>query len=153
MLLMTIDAICTLSHFSLSAPDEPPQKYPSTFTQTLRNPYIREILRDRRDRSYPLQSRSICLNPRSQTMPDSIMYQEEEHYVVLEADRPEEFLSAPELLAKLSAILTRRQDDLPRELQKFSTVAEQARYLLENHCEFDVAPGHFLQWYVVRLEK
>ncbi|ERN42951.1 protein of unknown function (DUF3571) [Rubidibacter lacunae KORDI 51-2] len=85
-------------------------------------------------------------------MPDPIMYQED-GYVVLETGQPEQFLSAAELLEKLTGILSDRQDDLPRDLQKFATVSEQAHHLLSTSCEFDPGPGEYLQWYVVRLEK
>lgn len=85
-------------------------------------------------------------------MPDPIMYQEDA-YVVLEPNQPEQFLTATELLAKLQAILATRQDDLPVDLQKFDDTKTQARHLMETACEFDVAPGEYLQWYVVRLEK
>jgi hypothetical protein len=85
-------------------------------------------------------------------MPDSIMYQEDA-YVVLEPNQPEQFLTPAELLEKLKAILVTRQDDLPRDLQKFTSVEAQAQYLMETSCEFDVDPGQYLQWYVVRLEK
>ncbi|MBE9114507.1 chlororespiratory reduction protein 7 [Lusitaniella coriacea LEGE 07157] len=84
-------------------------------------------------------------------MPDSIMYQED-GYVVLEPNKPEEFLSAEELLEKLKGVLF-QQEELPRELQKFDSLDQQAKHLMETSCEFDVAPGHYLQWYVVRLEK
>jgi hypothetical protein len=85
-------------------------------------------------------------------MPDPIMYQEEA-YVVLEPNQPEQFLTAAELLEKLQGILSTYPDELPVDLQKFDTVAAQARHLMETACEFDVAPGEYLQWYVVRLEK
>lgn len=85
-------------------------------------------------------------------MPDSIMYQED-GYVVLETNQPEQFLSAEELLNKLKGILQSRQDDLPRDLQKFSTPEAQAKHLMETSCELDVGAGEYLQWYVVRLEK
>lgn len=85
-------------------------------------------------------------------MPDSIMYQEDA-YVVLETDLPEQFLTAEELLDKLQAVIIAHPDNLPRELKKFTTVQEQAQYLLTNYCDFDLAPGEYLQWYVVRLEK
>lgn len=85
-------------------------------------------------------------------MPDSLMY-EENHFVVLETNQPEQFLTTTEMLEKLQLILAQRQDDLPRELQKFSSVADQAKYLLDTYCELDVGPGNFLQWYAVRLEK
>ncbi|HEY9615504.1 MAG TPA: chlororespiratory reduction protein 7, partial [Microcoleaceae cyanobacterium] len=65
----------------------------------------------------------------------------------------EQFLSTAEMLDKLKGILAERQNDLPRELQRFAAIDEQAQYLLDTSCEFDVAPGQFLQWYAVRLEK
>jgi hypothetical protein len=80
------------------------------------------------------------------------MYQEDA-YVLLESDQPEQFLTQAELLEKLQAVLATRQDDLPRDLQKISAVEEQARYLLNTSCELDVGPDHYLQWYAVRLEK
>ncbi|MDY6783061.1 MAG: chlororespiratory reduction protein 7 [Cyanobacteriota bacterium] len=84
-------------------------------------------------------------------MPDSIMYQEDA-YVVLEPDRPEEFLSPEELLEKLKGVL-QQQEEVPRDIQKFESLEEKAKYLMENYCEFERAPGQYIQWYVVRLEK
>ncbi|MDX2229609.1 MAG: chlororespiratory reduction protein 7 [Leptolyngbyaceae cyanobacterium bins.349] len=74
-------------------------------------------------------------------------------FVLLEPDQPEQFLSTDELRQKLEAVLATRQADLPRDLQRFPTVQAQAQYLLESCCDFDVAPGQFMQWYMVRLEK
>jgi hypothetical protein len=78
---------------------------------------------------------------------------QEDAFVVLEPDQPEQFLTPAELLEKLKTVLTTRQDDLPRDLQKFASVEEQAQYLMETSCELDVGPERYLQWYVVRLEK
>ncbi len=85
-------------------------------------------------------------------MPDPLMYQQDA-FVVLEPNQPEQFLTAVELLEKLQEILTQRQQDLPRDLQKFASVEAQAQYLLDTSCEFDIGPGQYLQWYAVRLEK
>ena len=85
-------------------------------------------------------------------MPDSIMFQEDA-FVLLETNQPEQLLTPTELLEKLKAVLATRQDDLPRDLQRFTSVEEQAQYLMETSCELDVGPGEYLQWYVVRLEK
>ncbi|MGK7953698.1 MAG: chlororespiratory reduction protein 7 [Crocosphaera sp.] len=85
-------------------------------------------------------------------MPDSIMYQED-GFVVLEPDQPEQILTHEELLEKLKGILVNRQDDLPRELQKLTTVDDQAKYLMENFCDLDMGSDDYLQWYVIRLEK
>jgi Protein CHLORORESPIRATORY REDUCTION 7 len=85
-------------------------------------------------------------------MADSIMFSEDA-YVLLEPNQPEQFLSPEELLDRLKSVLAGRQDDLPRDLQKFSAIEEQAKYLMETSCELDVEPGQYLQWYVVRLEK
>jgi Protein CHLORORESPIRATORY REDUCTION 7 len=78
---------------------------------------------------------------------------DEEMYVVLETDQPEQFLSATELAAKLTAILSQRQADLPRDLQQISTVAAQVKRLLDTSCDLDMGADQFLQWYAVRLEK
>ncbi len=85
-------------------------------------------------------------------MPDSIMYQEDA-YVVLETNQPEEIMSPEELFEKLKGIIKTYPDELPRDLKKFDTVEEQAKYLMETSCEFDVGEGQYLQWYVTRLEK
>ncbi len=80
------------------------------------------------------------------------MYQQDA-FVVLETNQPEQLLAAAELLEKLKEILMQRQHDLPRDLQKFASVDAQAQYLLDTSCELDVGPGQYLQWYAVRLEK
>lgn len=85
-------------------------------------------------------------------MSDPIMFKQDA-FVVLETNKPEQFISADELLEKLRLILADRQDDLPRDLQKFSSVEAQARYLLDTSCDLDIGPGQYLQWYAVRLEK
>jgi hypothetical protein len=78
---------------------------------------------------------------------------QEDAFVVLETNQPEQFLTPAELLEKLKAILATLQDDLPRDLQRFTSVEEQAQYLMATSCELDVGSGQYLQWYVVRLEK
>ncbi len=85
-------------------------------------------------------------------MPDALMYSED-YYVVLESGQTEQILSVTELQAKLQTVLSTRQDNLPRDLQRFSDVAEQIQYLINTSCELDMGPGAFLQWYAVRLEK
>ncbi|MGB3404179.1 MAG: chlororespiratory reduction protein 7 [Microcoleaceae cyanobacterium] len=85
-------------------------------------------------------------------MSNSLMYSED-HFVVLEVNQPEVILTRAELLTKLESILSQHQDNLPRDLQKYSTVTQQAQYLLDTCCEFDLSPGKYLQWYAIRLEK
>ncbi|NET32520.1 MAG: chlororespiratory reduction protein 7 [Cyanothece sp. SIO1E1] len=85
-------------------------------------------------------------------MPDQMMYQED-MFVVLESNQPEQFLTAAELFEKLKLVLTQQQDDLPEDLKKFDTLAAQAQYLIDTVCELDLGPGEYLQWYAVRLEK
>ena len=80
------------------------------------------------------------------------MYKEH-GFVVLEPDQPEQILTSQELLEKLKGILVNRQEDLPRELEKFTTVEGQAEYLMENFCDLDMGSDSYLQWYVIRLEK
>lgn len=74
-------------------------------------------------------------------------------FVVLEPNISEQLLTPEELLEKLQQILAQMQDNLPRDLQKYTSVEDQAQYLLETSCELDVGPGQYLQWYAVRLEK
>lgn len=85
-------------------------------------------------------------------MSNPLLFQED-HFVVLETNQPEQFLTAEELLEKLKKILSKRQHELPRDLQRFTSLNAQAEYLLDTSCELDVGPGEFLQWYAVRLEK
>lgn len=85
-------------------------------------------------------------------MPDPLMYQNDA-FVVLEPNRPEQFLTAAELLDLLKSVLNQRQQDLPQDLKKFTSVDAQAQYLMDTSCEFDLDPGQYLQWYAVRLEK
>lgn len=80
------------------------------------------------------------------------MYQED-NFVVLETNQPEQFLTAVELLEKLKGVLATRQQDLPQDLRRFSSVDAQAQYLIDTTCEIDIGPGQYLQWYAVRLEK
>lgn len=80
------------------------------------------------------------------------MYQEE-NYVVLEPNKPEQFMTAGELLEKLREILAQQQHNLPRDLQKLSSLDAQAQKLRDTYCEYEFTPSQFLQWYVVRLEK
>ncbi|MEG3839094.1 chlororespiratory reduction protein 7 [Microcoleus sp. herbarium14] len=78
---------------------------------------------------------------------------DEDTFVVLETNQPEQFLTVAELLEKLQAVLAQGQEDLPADVLKFSSMEEQAKYLIDTYCELDVGPGKFLQWYAVRLEK
>jgi hypothetical protein len=85
-------------------------------------------------------------------MPDPIMYQED-GYVVLESDQPEQFMNAAELKTKLANLLQQSDVVIPRELEKFTSPELQAQHLLDNYFELDVSADQYLQWYVVRLEK
>ncbi|WP_066379826.1 MULTISPECIES: chlororespiratory reduction protein 7 [unclassified Anabaena] len=86
-------------------------------------------------------------------MPDPLMYQQD-NFVVLETNQPEQFFTAAELLDKLKEELQKiAVNDLPLELQQFNSVEEQAQHLIDTSCELDVGVGKYLQWYAVRLEK
>jgi Protein CHLORORESPIRATORY REDUCTION 7 len=86
-------------------------------------------------------------------MSDPLMYQQD-NFVVLETNLTEQILTAPELLSKLKAVLAQiSAADLPRDVQKFTSIEAQAQYLLDSSCELDLGPGQYLQWYAVRLEK
>ncbi|MGB7249974.1 MAG: chlororespiratory reduction protein 7 [Phormidesmis sp.] len=85
-------------------------------------------------------------------MTDSMMYSED-MFVFLTPDAVETFMTPPELIAQLKALLQAHPDSLSRDLQKLSSDEARAQYLLETHCEFETAPGESVQWYAVRLEK
>ena len=80
------------------------------------------------------------------------MYQED-GYVVLESDQPEQFMDSGELKAKLIYLLSQESVIIPREIEKFESIELQAQHLLDNYFELDVGADQYLQWYVVRLEK
>jgi hypothetical protein len=82
----------------------------------------------------------------------NLLYQED-YFVVLETNQPEQILTAAETLSKLAAVLSTRQADLPRGLEAFSTPEAQAQHLIDTVCELEMNPGKYLQWYAVRLEK
>jgi Protein CHLORORESPIRATORY REDUCTION 7 len=85
-------------------------------------------------------------------MSDSLMFNNEA-YVLLEPDRPEQLLTPAEMFAKLQEIVVKFADDLPIDVQQITGVDAQVKYLLDTSCELDLAPGEYLQWYAVRLEK
>ncbi|MBE9215739.1 chlororespiratory reduction protein 7 [Plectonema cf. radiosum LEGE 06105] len=86
-------------------------------------------------------------------MPDSLMYQQDD-YVVLETNQPEQFLTSSELLEKLKETLQQlEEEELPQDLKKIDSLQKRAEYLINTSCELDIGPGQYLQWYAVRLEK
>lgn len=86
-------------------------------------------------------------------MADPLLYGENAHFVVLEADGPEQIVTVAELRDRLAAAIAPLGDDLPRDLRKFETTAERVHYLIETSCELDLGPDRLLQWYAVRLER
>ncbi len=86
-------------------------------------------------------------------MPDNLMYQQD-HFVVLETNQEEQFLTASELLEKLTDVLQQlNPQDLPPDLRSADSIEQKAQYLLDTSCELNVGLGQYLQWYAVRLEK
>lgn len=82
----------------------------------------------------------------------SLMYAES-YFVLLMPGEAEEILTAEELHQRLERILGDRQTSLPRDLAKLATTAEQAQYLINNACDFELEPGQTMQWFAIRLEK
>ncbi|MFM2432502.1 MAG: hypothetical protein RLZZ511_3716 [Cyanobacteriota bacterium] len=84
----------------------------------------------------------------------TFLYQED-HFVVLETNQPEQFLTAIEMQTKLVQVLGDRHNDLPPGLglEAFSTLETQAQHLINTVCELALGPSEYLQWYAVRLEK
>lgn len=86
-------------------------------------------------------------------MADRALMYEEAYFVLLMPGASEEILTAAELGQHLEAILSDRQDALPPDLAKQPTVADQAKYLINNACDFELEPGQTMQWFAIRLEK
>ncbi|WP_044258919.1 chlororespiratory reduction protein 7 [Richelia intracellularis] len=86
-------------------------------------------------------------------MSNSLSYQQE-YFVVLETNQPEQFLTKYELRQKLQTVLEKIPlQDLPVDLQKFDCVLTRSQNLIDTSCELDIGEGEYLQWYAVRLEK
>ncbi|MGI0493125.1 chlororespiratory reduction protein 7 [Alkalinema pantanalense CENA528] len=85
-------------------------------------------------------------------MSQSLMYQQD-HYVVLETNQPEQFLTAAEMLEKLQQVIQTHPDVLDPDVQALPSIEVQAQYLLDTVCELKPEPGQYLQWYAIRLEK
>ncbi len=88
-------------------------------------------------------------------MADSILYGDDEHYVVLSPDAPEEIMEVSELRQKLETVLEKLAlDELPVELRRLEgDRPAQIDLLIETACDLEIAPGERMQWYAVRLEK
>ncbi len=74
-----------------------------------------------------------------------------DHYVVLEPGKEERFLTAKETLLWLTKWL-RKMEQLPKDLQKQSSINESAQKLLDTACELEIKHGFKLQWFAIRLE-
>jgi hypothetical protein len=85
-------------------------------------------------------------------MSDSLMFNNDA-YVVLETNQPEQLLTPAEMFAKLREVVVKFADDLPIDVQKINNIDDRVQYLLDTSCELDLVPGEYLQWYAVRLEK
>jgi Protein CHLORORESPIRATORY REDUCTION 7 len=85
-------------------------------------------------------------------MSDSLMFNNDA-YVVLEPDLPEQLLTPTEMFAKLQEIVVKFADDLPIDVLQITNIDDRVKYLLDTSCELDLGPGQYLQWYAVRLEK
>jgi hypothetical protein len=85
-------------------------------------------------------------------MSDSLMFNNDA-YVVLETDRPEQLLTPTEMFDKLKEIVIKFADELPGDVVRIADINERVQYLLDTSCELNLTPGEYLQWYAVRLEK
>ena len=74
-------------------------------------------------------------------------------FVLLEANQPEQILTAGELRDRFQAVLKDYADEIPAEVRACGDVAEQVEYLIDNLCELNLGPDLYFQWYAVRLEK
>ncbi|MBE9029363.1 chlororespiratory reduction protein 7 [filamentous cyanobacterium LEGE 11480] len=82
------------------------------------------------------------------------LYQED-YFVVLETNQPEQILTAAETIEKLTQVLLQQSGNLPPglDLEQFDTAPQQAQHLIDTVCELPLGPEAYLQWYAVRIEK
>jgi hypothetical protein len=80
------------------------------------------------------------------------MYQEDA-YVVLETNQPEQILTYQELQEKLKPIIQQKPEHLPKDSPKIASIEKQLQHLIENYCDLTMDEGEYLEWYVIRLEK
>lgn len=85
----------------------------------------------------------------------SASLRQEDYFVVLESNQPEQILTAAETRSKLVQVLHSKADEIPPGLglAQFDTAEAQAQHLLDTVCELDMGPDAYLQWYAVRIEK
>ncbi len=74
-----------------------------------------------------------------------------DHYVILEPGKDEEFLSAKETLHWLESWLE-KLDELPEDLNKKNSLAVVAQHLIDTACDLEIQPGFTIQWFAVRLD-
>ena len=74
-------------------------------------------------------------------------------YVLLETDLPEQLLTPVEMFDKLTEIVVKFEQDLPIDVQQIAGTKQRVQYLLDTSCELNLVPGEYFQWYAVRLEK
>ncbi len=82
-------------------------------------------------------------------------------YVLLETNQPEQLLTPAEMFDKLKEIVIKFANDLPADVQQVGgsedppaeRLRQRVQYLLDTSCELNLTPGEYLQWYAVRLEK
>ena len=78
---------------------------------------------------------------------------DENHYVLLMHNCPEEFVTAAELATFLGKLLEAYPAALDADVMAFPTAAERVERLMQTTCELDIGPGESVQWYAVRLNK
>lgn len=79
------------------------------------------------------------------------LLRELDHYVVLEPGSGERILSAAETRAWLARHVGALGSP-PDDLADLPDAQARAERLLETSCELELAPGHTIQWFAVRLE-
>jgi hypothetical protein len=85
----------------------------------------------------------------------SAALRQEDYFVVLETNQPEQILTAAETIAKLIAVIQQKADELSPGLglAQFDSLEAKAQHLIDTVCELGLGPDEYLQWYAVRLEK
>tara|TARA_Y100001968_G_scaffold328512_1_gene375833 strand:- start:2119 stop:2358 length:240 start_codon:yes stop_codon:yes gene_type:complete len=74
-----------------------------------------------------------------------------DHYVVLEPEKNEQFLTEEETLHWIQNWLN-SMNELPQDLLGKSSFEDAAKHLLETACELEINRGFKIQWFAIRLD-
>tara|TARA_Y100001968_G_scaffold330104_1_gene381042 strand:- start:769 stop:1029 length:261 start_codon:yes stop_codon:yes gene_type:complete len=74
-----------------------------------------------------------------------------DNFVVIEPLKAERFLNVEETLEWLKSWL-KKKEELPEDLNNYSSIDDAAKRLLDTACDLEIEPGFRIQWFAIRLD-